>query len=294
MSCSPWPAPASLDLTTPFEPHTTTMSTPSTAIATHTLPPHQQCYSHHQAYQPQTQNAPLQNGAPRVTNPAYNGYPTGASRTELRRTAAVNARQPPLPPPASGYTSADMDSARRDKRQPNWEEFFKNGPPKEIIVIDDDTPEPASQPSIPPAPNGTTRHSDKKRKTAATTNYDPVYHQQTSYSTTQTPYYDGASTASTDRTSALGTTAPTSLGSNGSRACYAAPVDEGVTGQKRKRRTKADDESEAKRREIDLNADPFEHYFPPKKPVQKSKEVYVQVVPDVSFYICMSSPLELC
>lgn len=224
-----------------------------------------------------------------MTNPLYNGYSSSNSTTELRRTAAGNSRQAQSQPGTSGYASSDMESSRREKRPTNWAEYFKNGAPKEIIIIDDDTPEPAPPPSNVPAraaaPNGSLRHADKKRKTTASTAYDPIYHQQTSYSTTQTPYHDNASTASTDRTaSALGTTAPTSLGSNGSRSNYAAPLEEGVTGQKRKRRAKntGDEEHEAKRREIDLNADPFEHYHAPKKPIIKAKDVYVQVIPDVS------------
>jgi dual-specificity kinase len=183
-------------------------------------------------------------------------------------------------------------SARR-KRDPNWNEFYKNGLPKEVIVIDDDSPAPSGPPArqAPPSRNGATvtngaaRHADKKRKTTAATAYDPVYSQHTSYSTTQTPYYDSPNQESTDRTnSALKSTAPTSLGSQISNGQQISPLDSSGAGQKRKRtRAAAQDEAkEAKRREIDNDDHPFSLYQPPPNPVIKAKDVYVQVVPDVS------------
>jgi len=177
-------------------------------------------------------------------------------------------------------------------RKPNWSEFYRNGLPKEVIVIDDDE-SPALHEAQPRAnqtsrtvqqTNGSTRHADKKRKTAASTAYDPVYHEQSSYSTTQTPYYDNSSsnnTASTDRTtSAVNTTAPTSLSSNGT---YVPPLEPGVTG-KRKRATRQvaqDEAKEAKRRELENKQDPYSQYVAPPNPPIKAKDVFVQVVDDV-------------
>jgi dual-specificity kinase len=184
-----------------------------------------------------------------------------------------------------------MNSLKR--RNPDWADFYKNGLPKEVIVIDDDDEEPTVTRPAPPrqappsrsAANGSMRHADKKRKTAASTAYDPVYpNHNTSYSTTQTPYdYSPNHSISTDRTtSALNTTAATSLGSTASRGQHISPRDDGVVGQKRKRtRAAAQDEmKEAKRRELD-DQDPFALYQPPPNPVIKAKDVYVQVVSDV-------------
>jgi dual-specificity kinase len=198
----------------------------------------------------------------------------------------------------NGHTNSMRDS-RSSKRNPNWSDFYKNGVPKEIIVIDDDDDEPAPHPprqtqaTRPALTNGASRHTDKKRKTTASTAYDPVYNQQTSYSTTQTPYYDNSpsnNTVSTDRTtSAINTTAATSLGSTASNGTYIPPLENGVVGQKRKRTTRqaaqaeAKEAREAKRREIDPHGDPFSLYVPPPNPPIKAKEVFVQVVPDVSF-----------
>jgi dual-specificity kinase len=269
------------------------MSTPSTATAT--VPPHQhQFYSHHQAYQPNISNGQLAHGSARIGNSLYNGYASGTSNSDLRRTATAHARQAPqLPPLATpSHSEADMSSSSNKKRNPDWADFYKNGLPKEVIVIDDDDEEPASPSQPRPAPparngtNGSVRHADKKRKTTASTAYDPVYNQHTSYSTTQTPYYDSPNnSASTDRTtSAHHTTAPTSLSSQASGAQQISPLDNSVVGQKRKRtRAAAQDEAkEAKRRELDHDDDPFSLYQPPPNPVIKAKDVYVQVIPDVS------------
>jgi dual-specificity kinase len=181
-------------------------------------------------------------------------------------------------------------SANR-RRNPDWADFYKNGLPKEVIVIEDDDEDPPAPPPRQPgltrtATNGSARHTDKKRKTTASTAYDPVYNQQTSYSTTQTPYYDSPNqSTSTDRTtSALNTTAATSLGSQASNGQHISPLDNTAVGQKRKRtRAVAQDEAKQnKRRELDHDDNPFSLYQPPPNPVIKAKDVYVQVVPDVS------------
>lgn len=275
------------------------MSTPSTATAT--LPPHHQFYSHHQAYQPNISNGQLSNGTTRIGNSLYNGYANGTSNSDLRRTATAHTRQAPpqLPPltPASNSTSnsnSNMESSissQRRRNNPDWADFYKNGLPKEVIVIDDDdedaSPRPPPRPAQPArnTTNGSVRHTDKKRKTTASTAYDPVYNQHTSYSTTHTPYYDSPNhSTSTDRTtSALNTTAATSLGSQASNGQQISPLENGVVGQKRKRtRAAAQDEAkEAKRRELDNDDHPFSLYQPPPNPVIKAKDVYVQVVPDV-------------
>lgn len=83
----------------------------------------------------------------------------------------MSRQLPPLP---------GMPVVKRRDRHPDWDEFYKNGMPKEIIVIDDDSPPPPT----------------KKTRTG----YD-------SYSA-----YTSGDSASTDRTTSL-QTAPTSLSS---------------------------------------------------------------------------------
>lgn len=289
------------------------MSTPSTATAT--LPPHaHQYYSHHQSYQPPVSgyhvNTQFVNGTSRLSN-SHSSNTYQSSSSDNRQPATVNLRQiqqpahatlPPLTPTISnsqphtpGMTSDPQTRQRERERKggPDWQEYFKNGLPKEVIVIED-TPEPplmgqqASR-AAPPMTNGvggsgSTRHADKKRKTTNSTVYDPVYNQQHTYSATQTPYYEHSSshnTVSTDRTtSALNTTAATSLGSQASNGIYLPPLEDGIVGQKRKRTRKAtiDEANEAKRREI---LSPFSNYMPPPNPPIKAGEVKVQVINEV-------------
>ncbi|KAF2843725.1 kinase-like protein [Patellaria atrata CBS 101060] len=268
------------------------MSTPSTATAT--LAGHPQYFSHHQSY-PQTVtnyshvNGPIMSGSSRAPNSHYTNYPNTTVPSELRRTATVNSRQSQNQQPTystgpSQSSSTEMPYSR-PKAPVDWNDFYKNGIPKEIIVIEDDTPEPVPQPRQS-ATNGTSRHMDKKRRTAASTAYDPVYSH--TYSSTQTPYYEhssGNNTASTDRTtSAHHTTAATSLDSQRT-GTYVEPLGESVVGQKRKRtrQAAADEEKEAKRREKEAAMDPFSCYVPPPQPPIKAKEVYVQTIPDTHY-----------
>lgn len=286
------------------------MSTPSTATAT--LPPHHQFYPHHQThqtYQPSLPSLPnanqLANGSARIGNSIYNGYTSGASNpgTDIRRTASAHSTHsthsahrhpqqlPPLIQPAASDMGAPSAASSSDprRRHPDWADFYKNGLPKEVIVIDDDEDDAAAprQPALQrTATNASARHTDKKRKTTAgTTAYDPVYNQHTSYSTTQTPYYDSPNhSTSTDRTtSALNTTAATSLGSQASNTHHISPLENTAVGQKRKRTRAAalDEAKQARRRDLDHD-DPFSLYQPPPDPVVKAKDVYVQVVADVS------------
>jgi len=175
---------------------------------------------------------------------------------------------------------------KRSREDPvDWQEFFGGKPPKEIICIDDTPPptrkvaeEPQAMAGAPaPSTNGNARHADKRRKTDKAPAYNAVFHNQTAYSNTQTPYYDDSSrqySGSTDRTTSYNTTAPTSLGSSTS-ANY---LEDAGVGQKRKRATRAT-VAEQNRREF---VDPFEEYVPPPKPPIKAKDVHVQVVVDVS------------
>ncbi|EOO04142.1 putative cmgc clk protein kinase protein [Phaeoacremonium minimum UCRPA7] len=194
---------------------------------------------------------------------------------------------------------------RRRSREPDWHTFYKNGLPKEIIVIDDDSPEPdkSSVPAVSKTlvngaangshtngvnsgtTNGTSaRHIAKKRKRDDDgARYDPVHHSRLNGSATNTPHHNetpSGSTISSDRTnSAIHTTAATSLGSLSSSGHYDYDTQ---PGQKRKR-TRQQIANEAKRRELGLLGQSYTSYRPPPHPVKKASDVHVRVVPDHAY-----------
>ena len=288
------------------------MSTPSTATAVN--PPHYLHYGYplHPTYHPagaayETTGSFLTNSS-LLTNSHYgfSGNNDRPSSTNTPRGAASSSsasRQPqhhaaPMPL----HSSTSRLDATRQQRTPNWREFYKNGIPKEVIVIDDDeddeedpfgsavatTRGPQSVVNAHPGRTSRTmangasiRHVNKKRKTAVSgTGRDPGHPPQTAHDSAS----GSATTVSTDRTtSALHTTAPTSLGSHYSQNGLSDEpyvVGKEVAGQKRKR-TRKQVADEAKRQEMERQGDAFSLYHPPPKPPIKAKDVSVPVVHDV-------------
>jgi dual-specificity kinase len=286
------------------------MSTPST------LPPHHPNYgySHHQNYQSSggyRASNTLLNGGSRLgasynfPTPSSNGTSSNsigvADPSRASQNAAHSSSRPDTKPaamPNSSSTSVLKSNPKkrqrsREPREPDWHKFYKNGLPKEVIVIDDSpTPEPSASilsntQAARSVAGGGSRHAAKKRKRDDVGSaYDPVYHLEPSQSLNQSPEYkdSSGSTISTDRTtSAIHTTAATSLGShssNGQNGYEAADVQ---PGQKRKRTaTRLQIANEAKRKELETNGDAFTNYKPPPRPPIKAPDVQVKQVPDVS------------
>jgi dual-specificity kinase len=265
------------------------MSTPSIAsatLSTHHLPygyPHQNPYQVNAASYPANNSVPT----PRLTN-SYHTFPSGhqsssyqsSQRSPQHTKQAVHA--PPLPPSQS--TSA---MSTRAQKKPDWNEYYKNGIPKEVIVIDDDTPPP-------PAPVQTMNQLKGKgsranvqptagRKRKADDGYDARYNDSPAFSTHPAKFDDHSSgpSVSTDRTTSLHTTAPTSLGSYGSSGASNSYEDVNV-GQKRKRAPPKETRAQAKRKQQEATSDAFADYVPPPKPPIKAAEVHVPVIPAVS------------
>ena len=189
-------------------------------------------------------------------------------------------QQPSRPQPPTGH--------KRKRGEPDWNAFYKNGLPEEIIVIDD-TPEPQGPPSVSSQAltNGDTsasetRHAAKRQKRInEPAHYDPVYHNIASSHTHTSRQLasPSKSTVSSDRTnSALHTTAATSLGSSSSNGTY---DHDAQIGQKRRRTTRQQIANEAKRQE-ELKKDLYPVYQPPPYPPKKAAEVPVRVIADVS------------
>ncbi|RSM03083.1 hypothetical protein CEP52_007592 [Fusarium oligoseptatum] len=164
--------------------------------------------------------------------------------------------------------------------------FYKNGLPKEIIVIDD-TPEPEANTgrkitngtATGPTDNTSARQVAKKRRrddepgTIQGAGYHIKYLGSQNNTPLQTSTPTGSSISSSDRTnSALNTTAPTSLSSNGQYDDVQVPL--------KRKRTRQQVANEAKRRDIDGLGDPFFTYKPPPYPPKKAGEVNVQVIHD--------------
>ncbi|PMD24199.1 kinase-like protein [Hyaloscypha hepaticicola] len=199
--------------------------------------------------------------------------------------------------PISSSTSVSKPNPKkrqrsREPREPDWHKFYKNGLPKEVIVIDDSpTPEPSASvlsntQALNSAVGGSSRHAAKKRRRDDVA-YDPVYHNEPSHSLNQSPAYkdSSGSTISTDRTtSAIHTTAATSLGSHSSNGQNGYEAEEVQAGQKRKRtNTRLQIANEAKRKELETNGDAFTNYKPPPRPPIKAPDVQVKQVADNSY-----------
>ncbi|KAL3424736.1 CMGC/CLK protein kinase [Phlyctema vagabunda] len=286
------------------------MSTPST------LPqPYQPNYGyshHHQNYQ-STSNGyrasnTLSNGVGRLGGSYTYSLPSSSDSISNAGTILAD----PAPPntthsprytshssamPASSTTAKqNLKKRQRSKepREPDWHKFYKNGLPKEVIVIDD-SPTPELSQSV--TSNGASRaaagatarqHAAKKRKRdEAGQMFDPVYQLNPSPANGLSPGYKhsgSASTISTDRTtSAVHTTAATSLGSHSSNG-NGYESTEVQPGQKRKRTvTRQQLANEAKRRELEENGDAYTNYKPPPRPPIKAPDVVVKVVPDNSY-----------
>lgn len=308
------------------------MSTPTTATAT--LPPCNQLHypfsrPHHQPYQdPNT--ATYRVGNPSLPSSSQLAYPSsgyfassnGSPRSNVISISSsstarpVPQEQPPIvtarteaehtnnmPAVAQAHTALESQPARkrRRSREPDWNTFYKNGLPAEVIIIDD-SPEPSQKPAAGTVSSTTTlpgnnggpissvsnttsaRHVAKKRKRDdEPAHYDPVYHSNLVSSHATTPHQistPSKSTISTDRTnSAIHTTAATSLdslSSTGGQYNYDTQA-----GQKRKRTTRQQVATEARRREAGALADAYTSYQPPPYPPKKAADVHVKVISDV-------------
>ncbi|KAJ5901506.1 Dual specificity protein kinase [Penicillium taxi] len=265
------------------------MSTPSTATATH---PSRQHYGYpHSSYQaPTGYSAPSNAAGARISNQYPYPVPSPTSTTTLPYTPSSRVAPAASTPSGmtshqSGSSSAPSQGGRRKK--PDWGEFYKNGIPKEVIVIDD-SPEPESSKATNPpgqranaAQSKVTQPANKRRRTGIETAHD-LGHDRPSYSINPQHFGpDSSNSLSTDRTTSLHTTAPTSLGSQGSAGASNGYGQDGTTtGQKRKRTTRKSTRDEQKRIELENAGDAFLSYIPPPQPIIKSKDVPVPVIRD--------------
>ena len=187
---------------------------------------------------------------------------------------------------APSQSTSALPDAR--KKHPDWNEFYKNGVPKEIIVIDDDetTPEPERQAEAArrqPRQDPTAYQPNAGRKRKVDQGYDVEYTDSPTYSTHPAKFASSsASYHSGDRTTSLQTvTAPTSLESYGSNPTASNSYEDVRVGQKRKRaQPQKETRAQAKRKQQESVPDAFLDYIPPPKPHRKAADVHVPVIRD--------------
>ncbi|KIV82778.1 hypothetical protein, variant [Exophiala sideris] len=259
------------------------MSTPST-IATTVVPAHYG-YAHQNLYSPSSRTYPTTATlpAPQRLTTSYLSYPTSAQYPRLQQSPASYR------PPSNVSSMAPSQSAstlpESQRKQPNWNEFYRNGIPKEIIVIDDDSPEPeaTTKTSERQQPSDNAAYANGGRKRKVDQGYEVEYTDSPTYSTHPAKFGGSSSSASYhsgDRTTSLQTvTAPTSLESYGSNPAAHNSYEDVRVGQKRKRvQPPKETRSQAKRKQDPTDA--FADYIPPSKPLRKAADVHVPVIRD--------------
>ncbi|KAG6007760.1 hypothetical protein E4U21_005599 [Claviceps maximensis] len=256
-------------------------------------PLHASQYLHRDPVEPPTPSTPR-------LHTDYNHSSTMASATLTAMAPTTPASA--MATPASANDNAAPSRKRRRSREPDWNTFYRNGLPKEIIVIDD-TPEPEANTGrkltsaningnyLPAgaaaavAANPTTaaaRQPTKRRRrdeAAAAASAAPGYHVQYVGSHANTPLQNATTTStstlsSSDRTNSThNTTAPTSLSSHSQYEEAPAPL-------KRKRTTRQQAANDAKRRDLNGLGGQFLTYKPPPLPPKKVSDVHVRVIHD--------------
>ena len=273
------------------------MSTPSTA--TSTIPAAHSQYGYARIDNPYSTSIsayPTNNSlpAPRLSN-SYATFPSLHQAPTYARShrSPITSKQPSVA--HSMATSASASSRPPTNRKPDWNEFYKNGVPKEVILIDDDSPGPQAQ-----MRGGARRYDDqsgqqnasKKRKIDQ--GYEGEYHDSPTFSHYPAKFGNSSSVSAnsaTDRTASLQTTAPTSLESYGSAGASNSYEDVRV-GQKRKRvPVIKETRAQIKKRQQEAASDAYADYIPPPKPLRKSGDVHVPVVRDVSSFLVRLLPV---
>ena len=268
------------------------MSTPSTA--TSTIPAAHSQYGYARIDNPYSGNInayPSNNSlpAPRLAN-SYHTFPSMNPNQAYNRPqrSPLTSKQPSVANSIANSTSTLHRGSQ--KRIPDWNEFYKNGVPKEVILIDDEDDSPHTA-GIDPGPRSfdpKTVQTNATKKRKLDQGYEGSVHDSPTYSHYPAKFDNSSSisvNSATDRTASLQTTAPTSLESYGS-AGGSASYEDVRAGQKRKRAPPMKEtRAQLKKRQQEQASDAFADYVPPPKPLRKSGDVPVPVVRDVSILL---------
>lgn len=198
-----------------------------------------------------------------------------------------------------------MPPPQKNKRKhPDWDAFFGNGVPREIITIADDSPPPSTSNKIaktsaytdaqPTVAGASAGHIDKRRRVDPAARYEPSYQSSTTVNR-QRPWEEDSDlshSASRGRSSATNaySTGQTSLSaSSGSQ--QRVRLDNTQAGQKRKRvqDRSPDGSSDVEIVKRTIVQDQWGEYVPPARPPIKAKEIYVKPVTEVSLNDLLST-----
>ena len=254
------------------------MSTPSTITALH---PQSHFYPHYSEYNSSNSSQrPSNLSLNRSSKLAPNAYSNAANSPTERQLPPLPTHRPPQSSSLTGdRQSSSTMSQSKSKKKADWEDFYKNGIPKEIIVIDDSSPEAQDEP--PPPKRNNVQHDTKRRKTDAA--YDSIPNVQHKPLKKDALYEEphASSASSSGRNTALYSTAPTSLTSTSSAGHQVNRLDNSKVGQKRKRSSRAAQDEETPEVELVAQNQAWVNYVPPPKPPIKAGDVYTPVVRDV-------------
>lgn len=237
---------------------------------------------------------------PRLTTAYHHYAPSHLASTQTPTQRVMTHALPDPSTPSKTSSQSTIVQSGREGKKPDWNEYYKNGIPQEVIVIDDDTPGPTtstSQPTTTATRPSRTAPSNARpvaagRKRKAHGGYEARKNDSPAFSTYPSKFDENSSSrpsVSTDRTTSLHTTAPTSLGSYGSSGGSHSYEDVN-TGQKRKRAAPKETRAQAKRKQQEATSNAFADYVPPPKPPIKAGDVHVPVVAVVrsSPFLCHS------
>ncbi|KAJ2894576.1 Dual specificity protein kinase lkh1 [Zalerion maritima] len=299
------------------------MSTPTTATATlapQYNPQHYPHYPHHPSYQggPPSSFRPTvgsnsltsaarlpppypQHHLPPPVSHAYSSHPNTAS-TASSSAPRSDANYSPAMPASQAQGHNPDSSASKKRRRPdgvNWQDFYKNGLPKEIIVIDD-TPEPEQAqtnsapkryhaavvaPDVsagPPVSKRRKRDSDVVSGAASNLHHETTHARHYPAPNLGTPHHHSPTTTASSSsgrntsTAHVTATAPTSIGSSSSNSQYEYDVQ---PGQKR-RRTTRQQANESRRQQAEAYSDGVPKYKTPTLPIRKCGDIKVRVAHD--------------
>lgn len=233
---------------------------------------------------------------------AYSSNPVANNESPNLRHASIATYATKQPSTNASITysaknSPEMPPPKARRRPPNWDSYFQNGVPKEIITISD-TPEPETRAAEhattyadaqPTVAGASVSHADKRRRV------EPAAHHESTYQTSngvnrRRPWEEDSelsnSADSRGRSAATNSysTGQTSL-SAGSGTQQRARIDNTQIGQKRKRPARDRSSEEASDVEVVSKTtaqDQWGPYIPPSQPPIKAKEIYVRPVHEVS------------